>query len=135
MEANKSGDNSADRAAAPMTESEFHERVDALLQTIEAAADNAECDIDSEFNGGVLTLTFENNTKIIVNRQTPMREFWVAAKSGGFHFRYVVETSNTIGNTSSRGAWKDTRSQEQLASLLSRVMSEQSANVISITFD
>lgn len=105
----------------PLTESDFHQRVDAVLARIESTMDDVVCDIDAEFNGGVLTLTFENETKVIVNRQTPNREIWVAAKSGGFHFKFDGH------------AWLDTRSHEPLEVLLSRVVSEQSGHVISIT--
>ena len=93
----------------------------AVLARIESTMDDVVCDIDAEFNGGVLTLTFENETKVIVNRQTPNREIWVAAKSGGFHFKFDGH------------AWLDTRSHEPLELLLSRVVSEQSGHVISIT--
>ena len=84
--------------------------------------DTAECDIDAELNGGILTLTFANTSKVIVNRQTPMREIWIAAKSGGFHFKF------------DGAAWRDTRSHEQMEALLSRVVSEQSENVFTFKF-
>ncbi len=106
-----------------MEESEFHQRVDAILSSIEAVMDDVETDIDAELNGGILTLTFENDSKVIVNRQTPNREIWVAAKSGGFHFRFDRNAS----------AWVNTRSGEALAALLTRVVSEQAASVICIT--
>ncbi|HEX9392160.1 MAG TPA: iron donor protein CyaY [Usitatibacteraceae bacterium] len=108
-----------------MDESEFHQRVDAILEAIESALDDVEADIDAERNGGILTLTFGNDSKVIVNRQTPNREIWVAAKSGGFHFRWVAK-GGVHG-------WYDTRSEEPLARLLSRVISMQSENVIAIT--
>ena len=101
-------------------ESTFHARVDAVLESIERAVEAADADIDSEINGGILTLEFDGGSKIIVNRQTPNREIWVAAKSGGFHFRF------------DGAAWRDTRSGESLSSLLSRVISEQSGAVLSI---
>ena len=72
-----------------MNESDFHVRVDAILSKLEEAFDELEIDIDSELSSGILTLTFENGSKVIVNRQTPNREIWVAAKSGGFHFRLM----------------------------------------------
>ncbi len=102
-------------------ESAFHARVDAVFAAIEAAIDGGEIDVDSEISGGILTLEFDNHSKVIINRQTFNREIWVAAKSGGFHFRF------------DGAAWRDTRSSEQLASLLSRVISLQSGNVMSIT--
>lgn len=104
-----------------LEESAFHERVDAVLEALESSLDEAGADIDAEVNGGILTLEFANRSKVIVNRQTPNREIWVAAKSGGFHFRF------------DGAAWRDTRSNESLESLLSRVISEQSGDVIPIT--
>jgi CyaY protein len=104
-----------------VSESDFNDHVDKVLACVEAAIDQADTDIDSELNGGILTLTFANDTKVIINRQTPMREIWVAAKSGGFHFRF------------DGAAWLDTRSNEALDALLSRVMSAQSESVIEIT--
>ncbi len=117
-----------------MPESAFHQRVDAILATIENAMDDVPCDIDAELNGGILTLTFENDTKVIVNRQTPLREIWVAAKSGGFHFKFNDAAALATTSSAAQRGWKDTRSGETLEALLSRVVSEQSANVISITF-
>ena len=105
----------------PLDESAFHGLVDAVLARIESALDEGGVDIDSDISGGILTMEFENRSKSIINRQTFNREIWVAAKSGGFHFRFDGT------------AWCDTRSAEQLASLLSRAISEQSGNVMSIT--
>ena len=102
-------------------ESEFHQRVDNVLRDIESALEAIESDIDTETNSGILTLEFANDSKVIVNRQTPTREIWVAAKSGGFHFRF------------DGAAWRDTRTNESLETLLSRVISEQSGVVMSIT--
>jgi CyaY protein len=104
-----------------LEESEFHERVDAVLEALELGLDHVDADIDADINGGILTLEFADRSKIIVNRQTPNREIWVAAKSGGFHFRFDGAT------------WRDTRSNESLESLLSRVISAQSGDVIPIT--
>ena len=102
-------------------ESEFHQRVDNVLRDIESALEAIEPDIDTETNSGILTLEFANGSKVLINRQTPTRELWVAAKSGGFHFRF------------DGAAWRDTRTNESLETLLSRVISEQSGVVMSIT--
>lgn len=47
---------------------------DALWLTIEERLDNwdGDSDIDCEINGGVLTISFENGSKIIINRQEPL---------------------------------------------------------------
>ena len=103
------------------TESEFHVRVDDVLAAIETALDAAGADIDSDINGGILTLEFFDGSKVIINRQSPLREIWVAAKSGGFHFRF------------DGGAWRDTRGNETLDALLTRVIAEQSGDVMPIT--
>lgn len=103
-----------------MNESEFHQRVDAILLSLESACDDVDADIDCELASGILTITFENDTKIIVNRQTPNREIWVAAKSGGFHFRYVDNV------------WRNTRGEENLEALLTNVIAQQSGEDITI---
>jgi CyaY protein len=105
-----------------MNESQFHARVDAILQSIESAMDDTD-DVDAELASGILTLTFADDSKVIINRQTPNREIWVAAKSGGFHFRLNTESD----------MWIDTRSSESLAALLSRVVTLQRGSVTNLT--
>ncbi len=90
------------------------------MAELEASFDDVDADIDAALSAGILTLTFENNSKVIVNRQTPNREIWVAARSGGFHFRF------------DGASWRDTRTNEQLESLLSRVVSSQCGSQITI---
>ena len=75
-----------------MNESEFNDIVDDLLVSIEdaveAACDETGVDIDYETSGGILNLTFADASKIIINRQTPLKQIWVATRQGGFHFDY-----------------------------------------------
>ena len=70
-----------------MNDTEFHQLGDEQLQTIEEAIDDSGADIDYETSGNVMTLEFENRSQIIINRQEPMHEIWLASKSGGFHFK------------------------------------------------
>ncbi|MCE2989169.1 MAG: iron donor protein CyaY [Burkholderiales bacterium] len=105
-----------------MDETEFHQRVDDILASIESQADAFEDDIDCEVSSGILTLEFASGRKVIINRQTPNREIWVAAKSGGFHFRFDA------------GAWRDTRSNQTLDTLLTKVCSEQSGSDVVFSF-
>jgi len=67
-----------------------------------------------DLEGGILTLECADGTRVIVNRQTPNREIWVAARSGGFHFRFIG------------GEWRDTRSNDELFASLARVIESQS---------
>lgn len=56
------------------------------LKNASIAGRDGDSDIDCEINGGVLTLSFENGSKIIINRQEPLHQVWLATKQGGYHF-------------------------------------------------
>lgn len=71
-----------------MNDTEFHQLVDSQLQLIEAVIDESGADIDYETSGNVMTLEFDDRSQIIINRQEPMHEIWLASKSGGFHFQF-----------------------------------------------
>jgi|SRR5690606_18061782 len=101
-----------------MTESEFLEQAEAMLGRIEAALERAnesgDLDVECSRNGNVLEIEFiDNGTKIIVNSQAAMQELWVAAKSGGFHFK------------SNGTHWIGTRDGAELLTALSKMVSEQ----------
>lgn len=95
-----------------MTETDFHRGVDAALARIERSVEDEE-DLDVDLESGILTITCPDASRVIINRQTPNREIWVAARSGGFHF------------TSRDGAWRDTRSGEELFASLARILESQ----------
>ncbi len=71
-----------------MNTSEFHQLVDEQWLLIEEGIDESGADIDYETTGNVLTLEFDDRSQIVINRQEPMAEIWLASKSGGFHFQY-----------------------------------------------
>lgn len=71
-----------------MNTSQYHELVDVQWMAIEEGIDESGANIDYETNGNVLTLEFEDRSQIIINRQEPMKEIWLASKSGGFHFQW-----------------------------------------------
>jgi len=79
-----------------MNESEFNDLVDDVLVSIEdaveEACDDSAADIDYETAAGILTLTFSNGSQIIINRQAPLKQIWVASKQGGFHFDFDSDT-------------------------------------------
>ena len=70
-----------------MTESEFLELSDALFSQIEMALDDVEFDVDTLCSGNVLEIEFEDGSKVIVNRHAANQEIWLAARSGGYHYR------------------------------------------------
>ena len=96
-----------------MNESEFHRAADAILARIESCLEDAG-DLDVSLESGILDVECPDGSHVIVNRQTPNREIWVAARSGGFHFRFVD------------GEWRDTRSGTELFASLARVIEAQS---------
>ncbi|MGO4380106.1 iron donor protein CyaY [Pseudoduganella sp. RAF53_2] len=101
-----------------MTESEFLELAEETLDAVEAAldrlADQDMVDVECSRNGNVLEIEFlENGSKVIVNSQAAMKELWVAARSGGFHYRFL------------EGKWCDTRSGLELFAALSEIATAQ----------
>jgi CyaY protein len=100
-----------------MNETEFNARAEGTLAAIVRALEASRVDCDCEFKGdGVLELEFEDGSKIIVNRHGPAREIWVAAKSGGYHFRF------------DGARWVNTRDGDELFAALSCYVSEQSGS-------
>ena len=98
-----------------MDEQEFNRAADATLARIEQTLEASGADIDVELReGGVLELELGNGTKIIVNRHGAAREIWLAAKSGGFHFK-----------PADAGRWVATRDGEELLAALARCIAEQ----------
>jgi len=85
-----------------MNESEFNDIVDDILieieDAIEEACDESGADIDYETSAGILTLTFNNGSQIIINRQAPLQQIWVAAKQGGFHFDFNSDSEQWLCN-------------------------------------
>jgi CyaY protein len=95
-----------------MNESDFEAHAGRALQALEQALEAGE--IDFELKGdGVLEIEFDDGAKIIVNRHTAAREIWVAARAGGFHFRW------------DGAAWRDTRNATELFAALSELISAQ----------
>ena len=106
-----------------MSESEFLALAEATLNQIEAALDRLNdedvLDVECSRSGNVLEIEFiDNGTKIIVNSQAPMREMWVAARSGGFHYKRVGDE------------WINTRDGSELFAALSSMASEQAGAAV-----
>ena len=109
-----------------MTESEFLALAEQTLSAIEAAlehvAEGSDLDVECSRSGNVLDIEFvDNGSKIIVNSQAPMQEIWVAARSGGFHYRR------------DGGQWINTRNGAELYSSLSQMVSEQGGVAVDLS--
>ena len=98
-----------------MDDSEFNRLADTALKQIETALENSGADLDfSMVSSGVLEIELDDGSKIIVNRHSAAQEVWVAARSGGVHFRWDGQ------------AWRDTRDSSELMAALSALITRQS---------
>jgi CyaY protein len=106
-----------------LTEARFHDLVDATQQNLEDVFDESGLDLDLENSAGVLTVKFETGSQLIFSRQEPLRQLWLAARSGGFHFDYDESSS----------AWMCDTSDELLSEMLKRMTLEQAG--VELDFD
>ena len=105
-----------------MDEAGFNALADAELERLEGLLDACGADFDYEVKpGGVLELEFDNGSKIIVNRHGVAKEIWVAARAGGFHFRW------------DGAVWRDTRDSVELMEKLSALASQQAGEPVDLT--
>lgn len=107
-----------------MTETEFDDRISAILDIIETHADEwfekLDVDVDTKREANVLNLLFDNKVPVVINSQAPMQELWVAAPSGGFHYRFDGQH------------WKDTRGGVDLHDALSQIFSDATGHAITM---
>ena len=108
-----------------MTESEFLDLADATLNAIETALEDAcgasDLDVECSRSGNVLEIEcVDNGSKIIINSQAPMQEMWLAARSGGFHYKF------------DGSHWLNTRDGTELYATLSEVVSSQAGVPVTI---
>ena len=108
-----------------MGEKEFLDLAELTLNTIEAAMDRLNdedvIDVECKRSGNVLEIEFiDNGSKIIINSQAPMKEMWVAAKAGGYHYRYQ------------EGSWINTRDGSELYTALSALASAQGGATVTL---
>lgn len=100
-----------------MTDLEYMDRAEAVLQAIELACDrindDSDADIDNQRVGGMITLTFANRSQIVINLQKPLQEIWLAARSGGYHYQF------------DGSQWQDTKGQGEFFAHLTREASAQ----------
>jgi CyaY protein len=108
-----------------MTDPEFMDRAELLLQAVEASCDrlndSTDADIDNQRTGGMVTLTFPNRSQIIINLQKPLQEVWLAAKSGGYHYKF------------DSAQWMDTKGQGEFFACLTRDASAQAGMALNFS--
>jgi len=108
---------------------QFHQLGSDLLQSIEvaleAADDELDLDLDVERQGGnVINIRFRDKSVIVVNTQPPLHEIWVAAKSGGYHYRWAGTMATPL--------WLDTKTGRELLGDLTQFASAQAGQAVKI---
>ena len=104
-----------------MNDSQYNFVADELLLAIEEAIEDCDTDIDYESVSGLLTLAFKDGSKIIINKQAPLHEIWVATKFNGHHFQYQHDQ------------WIDKRGGGELWQFLSEAVSTQANAQITLS--
>lgn len=104
-----------------MNDSQYHQLVDDVFIKLEEALDECEVDIDYESAEGILTLIFLNSTKIILNKQAPLHQLWVATKFNGHHFNYHD------------GTWIDERTGAEFWSFIDEASSKQAGEPVKLS--
>ena len=108
-----------------MTDLEYLDRAEQLLLAVEQSCDRlndeTDADIDAQRVGGMVTLVFANRTQIVINQQKPLHEIWMAAKAGGFHYKFDGHQ------------WQDTKGGGEFFDNLSRFASAQSGLTLAFT--
>lgn len=101
-----------------MTDLEYLDKAEQLLMAVEQSCDRlndeVDADIDAQRVGGMVTLVFANRSQIVINQQRPLHEIWLAAKAGGFHYKFDGQ------------CWNDTKGNGEFFENLSRFASQQS---------
>ena len=99
----------------------------AIEISLEEAFQESDLDLDISRQGGnVVNIQFEDKSVIVVNTQSPLQEIWVAAKEGGFHYKW--------SGTLSEPLWLDTKTGAELFSELSRLASQQAKTTLVVKF-
>lgn len=103
-----------------MNDVEYDELTDAVLLAVEEAIERLDLDLDFESNGGLLSISFPDKSKIIINKQPPLQQLWVATKFNGHHFEWQ------------NGQWIDNRSGTEFWHLISTAVSKQAGVAVNL---
>lgn len=108
-----------------MTDSEYHKRADALLASLEAQTDrwlqDDVIDIDAQRTGGLLEMTLPDRSKLVVNKQPPLHEIWLASRAGGYHFNW------------DGAVWRDTKTGVAFAQVFDEQLSLQAGRRLQLS--
>lgn len=108
-----------------MTDLEFLDHAEQLLLAVERGCDrindDTDADLDGQRSGGMVTIVFANRSQIVINLQKPLHEVWMAARSGGYHYRFDGER------------WMDSKGDGEFFAALSRDASAQAGEALTFS--
>lgn len=110
-----------------MPEVSFQVRADKAMESLLSALEMEDAleDCDMDINNEVFTLDFPDGAKLIINKQAPMEQLWLASPEGPAHFNYEAEQDE----------WVNDRTGEGLISTLERVLSDKTGETIRIELE
>lgn len=80
-----------------MDEARYRKLTDETFRALESMFEDVDADdVDVERAGDVLTLTFRNQKKCVINTQRPTRQIWLAADARAWHFSHDEPTSRWL---------------------------------------
>jgi CyaY protein len=125
-----SGMNPNDPGVETIDDKQFYQLGSNLLHSIEVALETADealdLDLDIERQGGnVINIRFKDKSVIVINTQPPLHEIWVAARSGGYHYRWA--------GTMAQPLWLDTKTGKELLSDLTEFASAQAGQAVNMS--
>jgi CyaY protein len=108
-----------------LSDAAYRQAAAKVLAQIEVAVDrwlqDDVIDIDCARTGDMLTLTLPNRSQIIINLQPPLKELWIAARSGGYHFAWQGDAN-----------WVDGRTDSRFIDVLARSLTEQAGMALTL---
>lgn len=96
-----------------MTEQEYDKLVDnEMIKIYDSLTEKYGEEVDIEKGDGIMKIILVDDTQLIVSRQAPVKQIWLAAKHGGYHFTYENETKK----------WRDTKTKEDLMFMINETV-------------
>ncbi len=106
-----------------MTEAEFDTAADEELRALDdVLADFDPDEVDVELSQGVLTLTFDDDDKLIINSHRAAGQIWMAAFRTAWHFSPRAEGPRIVWRTD----------KDELRATLARVLGERLKRSVTI---
>lgn len=99
-----------------MNDNEFIQLTETAFARIQQGLEEADLDFEQPADG-ILEIEFDDGSKMVINRHNVAREIWVAARSGGFHFRHTGT------------GWHDTRDNAELFGKLAALIAAHGGSV------